>query len=72
MTDERDAGAQGRRSSNRRRLLTLSALLVPLIFFVVVAIGIASMLFGRLSLFRPGKSHPAETTVKPGGPGQPR
>jgi hypothetical protein len=37
----------------RERLIVLSALLFPALFLAVVAVGIVSMKYGRLSLFRP-------------------
>ncbi len=42
--------------ARRRRRWTLLALLFPAIFFAVVAFGVASMFYGRMSIFRPAPS----------------
>jgi len=39
--------------ARRRRRWALLALLFPAIFFAVVAFGVASMFYGRMSIFRP-------------------
>jgi hypothetical protein len=48
-------GAGKRRDPARGRWLTLCALAFPLIFLAVVATGLYSMMYGRMSLFRPAR-----------------
>jgi len=40
----------------RRRNWTILAILFPLVFFLVIAIGLAAMYFKRMEFFRPGKA----------------
>jgi hypothetical protein len=59
------APAPGRPPQVRGRWLALCALVFPLIFFAVVATGLYSMLYGRMSMFRPGAAHPADASARP-------
>jgi len=40
----------------RRRRWAIGAMLFPLFFFMVIAIGIAAMYYRRMEIFRPGHS----------------
>ena len=55
MVGARQDRAEERRRRERR--ITLAALLFPLLFLVVVVVGVASMRFDRLALFRPLLMH---------------